>query len=315
MKKCSIFYLSFIFILGVVSHPVSGTNIQSHEPEIAYGDVEKPASILKAITQNIINSDMVASADASESDKPPGLAIDGDMNTRWAAPSKATVEQPHYFVLDMARDYVLNRIGIHWFNSSNNNRAYKYLVQLQASAGDNYETAVDRSSNTTTDYVEDDINNKAGRYLKIYVEGSTSSSIYSFPSIWELHLDGWSVSSTVYEVDLAQKTIIVSTNASSISDSEFLSNLSFFGNQTHSLSSGTIVSGSTLTIIDSGNTSFSFTITLKSTNAIENVETDKLTNSVPVYYNLQGIQVQKPTKGIYIKKTGKKIEKVVFSGR
>lgn len=314
MKKCSIYYLSFIFILGVISHPVSGTNIQSHESEIAYGNVEKPASTLKTITQNIINSDMVASADASESDKPPGLAIDGDMDTRWAAPSKATVEQPHYFVLDMARDYVLNRIGIHWFNSSNN-RAYKYLVQMQTSTADNFETVVDRLSNTTTDYVEDDISNHVGRHLKIYVEGSTSSSYYSFPSIWELHLDGWSVSSTVYEVDLTQKTIIVSTNASSISDSEFLSNLSFFGNQTHSLSSGTIVSGSTLTIIDSGNTSFSFTITLKSTNAIENVETDKLTNSVPVYYNLQGIQVQKPTKGIYIKKTGKKIEKVVFSGR
>lgn len=48
---------------------------------------------------------------------------------------------------------------------------------------------------------------------------------------------------------------------------------------------------------------------------IDSIETEETIGDVdatPVYYNLQGVRVAEPTKGIYIKVTGNKSEKVIF---
>ena len=48
-----------------------------------------------------------------------------------------------------------------------------------------------------------------------------------------------------------------------------------------------------------------------STSAIEDIEIDN--ENAPVeYYNLQGVKVQNPENGLYIKKQGKKVTKVVL---
>lgn len=42
------------------------------------------------------------------------------------------------------------------------------------------------------------------------------------------------------------------------------------------------------------------------------VADDVISNEAPVYYNLQGVQVNNPSKGIYIVRTGKKVTKQVI---
>lgn len=45
---------------------------------------------------------------------------------------------------------------------------------------------------------------------------------------------------------------------------------------------------------------------------VDKIGVDSEENVAPVYYNLQGMRVEKPVKGIYIRVTGKKSEKVIF---
>ena len=54
----------------------------------------------------------------------------------------------------------------------------------------------------------------------------------------------------------------------------------------------------------------SISITKSQSSGIENIVED--CEDAPVYYNLQGIVVKEPTNGIYIKKAGDKVSKVIF---
>ena len=41
------------------------------------------------------------------------------------------------------------------------------------------------------------------------------------------------------------------------------------------------------------------------------IDTVETVEEAPIYYNMQGVRVDNPTSGLYIKVTGRKIEKVV----
>ena len=53
----------------------------------------------------------------------------------------------------------------------------------------------------------------------------------------------------------------------------------------------------------------SMIVTFANTSGIEGIEAD---NEAPVYYNLQGVRVANPEKGIFIEVKGDKTTKVIF---
>ena len=55
---------------------------------------------------------------------------------------------------------------------------------------------------------------------------------------------------------------------------------------------------------------FSFTYDSNSTSAITDIAADE--NAPVKYFNLQGIRVDNPTSGLYIKRQGSKVTKVIM---
>jgi hypothetical protein len=209
-----------------------------------------------------------AIADSQEnSTNTPAKAVDGNLTTRWAAPNNATASAPHWLEVDLQQDYVLNHIAVQWFNSESNNRAYKYDVLAKKDGESAYTTVVNRSANTQTDLVSDVINDAIARYVKVNITGSTSGSAYSYPSIYELQLNGWYISSAVYSINFDTKTITVPYSGSNIDISDFLKNIDFQGNETHSVESSAyyLVEGAQLLITNSDGKVTTFNIHLENT--------------------------------------------------
>jgi hypothetical protein len=216
-----------------------------------------------------------ATADAQENTtNTPAKAVDGDMTSRWAAPNNATASAPHWLEVDLGQDYILNRIAIQWYNSATNSRAYKYTVLAKKSGETAYTTVVNRSSNTQTELVSDAIDDAAGRYVKINVTGSTNTTAYAYPSIYEVQINGWMIASSAYTIDFSQHTISVPYTDNLIDIADFLNNITFSGNETHSVDCAAyyLVEGAQLLITDSDNKVTAFTIHLENNNDIGNIE-------------------------------------------
>jgi beta-galactosidase/beta-glucuronidase len=167
-------------------------------------------------------------ATTNESANPARNAVDGDNATRWAA----TGADANFITIDLERKYVLNRIAILWFNTTTS-RAYKYTVEVSTD-GQTFTSAVNRSANTQPDLVEDAINDVVGRYVKINVTGSTIGTAY--PSIFEVQLYGWALSSQKYKVDYEASTITVPASDNILPVEAFERNITFMGSiQGHSV--------------------------------------------------------------------------------
>lgn len=284
-------------------------NISAGMQLVVTAENTKNTTIYTFIVQHIAYKKGII-ANASQSGNPPSNVLDGNTSTRWAAPNNASSGSPHYVIIDLEQDYVLNNIAIYWYNDSNNSRAYKYTVSIRKDGESSYSTIVNRSNNTQTEWVNDNIANATGRYIKVNITGSTNSSIYSYPSIWEVQLYGWMISSNVYTIDLANRTICIPEPESILETDEFVKNISFQGNLTYVVSSGAyyITDGATLTITDSGGKETLFTIYFKGTNSLR--ENSKMeADSKISYYNLKGIETKEPEGNVYIIVNGKKNEK------
>lgn len=213
-------------------------------------------------------------ADSQENtDNTPAKAVDGDLSTRWAAPGNASDNAPHWLEVDLGQDFVLNHIAIQWFNSTGNSRAYKYSVLAKKDDKTSYTSIVNRSQNTQTDLVSDTIDNFIGRYVKINVTGSTSNSTFAYPSVYEVKINGWYMTSAVYDIDFEKKTITVPCHGENIDTTTFLNNIAFSGNETHSVDCVAyyLADSAQLLISDSENTQTAFAIQLKNMNTA-NVE-------------------------------------------
>ena len=255
---------SFVLVASDGSTPITSGNVIPGMKLVVTAEDGATKAIYEFVVLHIAYK-KDASADAQEnSTNTPDKAVDGDVSTRWASPNNATVSAPHWFEVDLGQDYVLNRIAIQWFNSAANNRAYKYNVLAKRNETTDYVTVINRSSNTQTDLVSDPIDNKIGRYVKVNITGSTSSSAYSYPSIYEVQVNGWMITSTAYSIDFTQRTISVPYNAENIDVSEFLNNITFLGNHTHRVESSAyyLVEGAQLIITDSDGNNTAFTIHL-----------------------------------------------------
>jgi hypothetical protein len=205
-----------------------------------------------------------ASADATENtENTPAKAVDGNLESRWAAPNNATASAPHWWEVDLGKNYILNEVAIQWFNSESNPRTYRYLVTAKKNGETTYNTLVDRSNNDQPNGVTDLIADKAGRYVRIKITGTKENNAYNYPSIYEVQIYGWAIESTAYTIHFSDSTIDVPDTGLLI-HSSFLSNITFSGNETHRIESAAyyIVDGDRLIITDVHGKETPFTIRL-----------------------------------------------------
>ena len=207
-----------------------------------------------------------ATADAQENaTNTPNKAVDGNLTSRWAAPNNASESAPHWLEVDLGKDYVINEVDVYWFNSTNL-RSYKYTIQAKKNQSSNYSVIVNRSNNTTTDFVPDAVNNAIARYVRVHITGANATTSYAYPSIYELQIYGWGVESPVYAVDYSNWSITVPYDENLLVQEDFLSNLRFSGVETHRVDGSAyyITEGDRLIIKDSNGRETTFTIRVSS---------------------------------------------------
>ena len=158
-------------------------------------------------------------------------AVDGDYNTRWASKDKNL----HWLEIDLGKEYILNKITIQWFNP-NGSRTYQYHVRT-AGNEKKFEIEVDRSDNTQSNAVSDNLKSKS-RFVRVEVLGGNATTAY--PSLYEIEVSGWIIESEEYNIDFENRQIkILGTkdNIQNLTTENFLDNISFEGNMTYILNS------------------------------------------------------------------------------
>lgn len=197
--------------------------------------------------------------------------VDGDLLTRWAAAATATPDNSQWFEIDLGKEYMLNNIGIHWFNNPSNSRAYKYQILAKKKSTDNYELILDKVNNVTMDFTNALINNVIARYIRINVMGSTNTTQSVLPSVYELVVNGWAINSTVYNIDYTSKTISVPFVNGLLQHADFLRNIQIEGNFSYSVDAGAyhILNGDKLIITDSNGRKSEFTVLIRSVSSAD----------------------------------------------
>lgn len=266
---------AFILVAADELTPVSTGNVEPGMKLIVTAEDGKTKAVYEFVVQHIAYKKTVTASAVENNTNVASNAVDGNPATRWAAPNNATSAAPHWLEVDLGQDFVLNNVGIQWFNSATNSRAYKYNVLLKSNNQMSYSTIVNRSTNTQTDYVSDLVENAIGRYVKVLISGSTSSSAYAYPSISELQINGWMISSNVYDINFVDKTILIPVQNSNLDQDEFLGNLKFSGNESHRIESAAyyLVDGARLIITDSNGTETAFTIRFDASMSVDQLKT------------------------------------------
>ncbi|KAA6302520.1 MAG: Beta-galactosidase BoGH2A [Candidatus Ordinivivax streblomastigis] len=192
----------------------------------------------------------------------PVKAVDGDNTTRWSSGENASASAPHWLEVDLGKEYFISQVNVLWFDSETNHRAYQYQVLGKQQGATTYTTLADKTNNTTLGLVTSTVANKPARSIKINVTGSAQNASYNYPSIYELMVYGWRIESTVYTIDYAHKTIFVPFTGNNIEHPTFLSNITFLGQESHSIASNAyyITDGDKLEITDSNDAKTEFTI-------------------------------------------------------
>ncbi|MEV0198814.1 discoidin domain-containing protein [Nonomuraea sp. NPDC050691] len=116
-----------------------------------------------------------ASADSSQSGRPPSLADDGDTATRWCA---ADGDTGHWWQVDLGSAAALSGTEVRWEFA----RTYQYHVSVSAD-GSTWTRVADRTASTATAQVQSDAFTATARYVRITVTGlaaSTWASIADF---------------------------------------------------------------------------------------------------------------------------------------
>jgi hypothetical protein len=124
---------------------------------------------------------------------------------------------------------MLNKISIAWYNSPAEPRSYKYSLQTGISDTAGAQLFVTpHINNTRQGLTEDSLNNQPTRFIEITVNGCSGS--YP-PSIAEIEVYGWTLTSSRYGISYAEHIIYVPIpdEDKELSCNEFLSNLHFEG--------------------------------------------------------------------------------------
>lgn len=187
-------------------------------------------SIYEFVSGHIALNKSITS-DSEQIDNFARYAVDGDYSTRWAATDKKT----HWIEVDLGKEYVLNKITIQWYNP-NGIRTYQYYIKT-ADDDKKYIIAVDRSENSQSNSVSDNLNSK-GRYVRVEVVGGNSPTAYA--SLHEIEVLGWRIESREYTIDYENNLIKIPAteeNKTHLTTEQFLNNILVEGNLTYSLNS------------------------------------------------------------------------------
>ncbi len=216
------------------------------------GSISKQYSLEKAH----LSTNKPITVSSNESSNLGSYVVDGNEATRWAA---ANGTYPQQLIIDLEGVFTLEQINISWYVSGS--RSYKYNIYV-GDANGNYTLVANRSENTTSGLISDDLSGIKGRYIKIEVVGVSDGSGYA--SIYEIVVKGWGINSKVYEVNETNNTITINSSTE-IKVNEFLKNLKCEGDydlEMHN-SGDTIKNGDTLTIVDTAGNSHTYTIIIK----------------------------------------------------
>lgn len=195
------------------------------------------------------------------------LAVDGDYNTRWSGFAGNYV-WGNWLEVDLGDAYHITQIDIAYYKGEE--RSYSYEIWTRAEDGDDWsETSTDRDfsaagyTNVITDSSEyeelkTDAPDTYGRYVAVKVTGAVNA--YG-PSILELDVFGWKLSSDEYVIDESAMTIKVPDGDTT---TDFVSKVTLNGSATMELSEGStwLKNGDTLTVTDSNGKETVYTIVL-----------------------------------------------------
>lgn len=123
------------------------------------GLVQTPKSIL--ISQN-----KKATASNETDEYAASNAVDGDFDTYF---DTGVDSLPYWWSVDFGKEYDVSDIDISWRSWNGSEVYYKYIIE-GSKDGENYETIVDASSNTTTSFTSHELTGRY-RYIRISVIG------------------------------------------------------------------------------------------------------------------------------------------------
>ena len=154
-------------------------------------------------------------ASYTQSGYPETNAVDGNYNTRWSGFSSNYVWND-WIEVDLGEDYHITRVDVSYYKGDE--RTYSYEVRVAPSTSDYWsDTNKDRDFDLQgysvvalgdTDYttLHTDNVNAYGRYVNL----KTTGSVGAFgPTLWELEVYGWRLTSDEYKIDEENKTIAV----------------------------------------------------------------------------------------------------------
>lgn len=130
-----------------------------------------------ALTSSLLSASATASSFGAAGG--PGLAVDGNMATRWES---AHGVDPSWIVLDLGASYALSEVIIHWEAAN----AASYEIQGSAD-NSNWTVLSSQSGGTFGDRTDSLSVSGIYRYVRMY--GLTRSSPYGY-SIWEMEVYG-----------------------------------------------------------------------------------------------------------------------------
>ncbi len=155
-------------------------------------------------------------ASKTENGYPATNAVDGNYSTRWSGFSSNYVWND-WIEVDLGADYHITRVDVSYYKGSE--RSYSYEVRTATSEAEEcwadtskerdfalqgYTVAV--SGDTDYTVLHSDNVNAYGRFVNL----KTTGSVGAFgPTLWELEVYGWKLSSDEYKIDEENKIIYV----------------------------------------------------------------------------------------------------------
>ena len=153
-------------------------------------------------------------ASKTESGYPATNAVDGDYNTRWSGFSSNYVWND-WLEVDLGDDYHVTRVDVSYYKGSERSYSYEIRMADSSSAGywsdtdknrdfesQGYELVTKGDTNYTT--LHSDNVNEYARFVNL----KTTDAVGAFgPTLWEIEIYGWKLSSDEYIIDEDNKTI------------------------------------------------------------------------------------------------------------
>lgn len=185
----------------------------------------------------------------------PEHAVDGNSTTRWTAVNSS---YPQSITVDLEQTYRLGDLTLDW-DGREGARYYRYYVEVSTD-GETFTEVIDRRDNTVSGSITQSLNQVEGRYLRITATGCNQAG---YATLYEIEVDGYSLTSDAYTIDHANHRIIVDEiPTGGLAEGAFTGNLNFDGNYTYrvNLSSGWIHEGNTVDILNGGQIKAVYTI-------------------------------------------------------